>query len=66
MKVMIVIFLRIPAIHDAKFHQNLLIHDVSKIEGHFFDNMSRDGKSGVKVEKCPLVAELKLKMSHDA
>ncbi len=37
-----------------------------KSEGCFFDNLSRDGKSGVKVEKHALVAELKLKMSPDA
>ncbi len=28
--------LRIHAIHDAKCHQNLLIHDISKIRGAFF------------------------------
>ena len=43
--------LRILVIHDAKLHQNLLIHDISKIQGAFFDNLSGDGKSGVKVEK---------------
>ncbi len=37
-----------------------------KCEGRFFDNLSRDGKSEVKVEKRDLVAELKLKMSHVA
>ncbi len=37
-----------------------------KYEGHFFDNLSRDGKSEVKVENPTLVAELKLKMSPDA
>ena len=49
------------------FHQKLVIHDVSKIRGaFFFDNLSRDEKGGDKVEKRPLVAELKLKMSLDA
>ena len=52
--------------HDAKFHQNLLIHDGSKIRGAFFDNLSGDEKSRVKVEKCTLVAEVKLKMSPGA
>ena len=33
-----------------------------KSEWHFFDQGSIDGKSEVKVEKCHLVAELKLKM----
>ena len=38
--------LRVGAIHDAKFHQNLLIHNVSKIRWvFFFDNLSRDEKS---------------------
>ncbi len=37
-----------------------------KSQGRFFDNLSRDGKSGVKVEKRTLVAELKLKRSPDA
>ncbi len=60
-----VTILRIRAINDAKFHQNLLIHNASKIRGAFFDNLSRDGKSGVKVKKHALVAELKLKMSPD-
>ncbi len=32
----------------------------------FFDNLSRNEKSGVKLEKRTLVAELKLKMSPDA
>ena len=33
-----------------------------KSEWYFFDQGSIDGKSEVKVEKCHLVAELKLKM----
>ncbi len=34
-----------------------------KSEGCFFDNLSRGVKNGVKVEKRPLVTQLKLKMS---
>ncbi len=37
-----------------------------KSEGRFFDNLSIVEKSEVKVEKCTLVAEVKLKMSPDA
>ncbi len=58
--------LRIPAIHDAKFHQNMLLHNVSKIREAFFENLSRDEKSGVKVENRALESGLKLKMSPDA
>ena len=47
--------LRVPAIHDAKFHHK-------KSERRFFDNLSRDGINGIKVEKHILVAELKLKI----
>ncbi len=36
---------------------------IKNSRGIFFDNLSRDGKIGVKVEKRTLVAELKLKMS---
>ncbi len=41
-------------------------YTTSKIQGVFFDNLSRDEKSWVKVEKRNLVAELKLKMLPDA
>ena len=40
--------------------------NISKIREGVFDNLSRDGKSEVKVEKRTLVAKLKLKMSPDA
>ncbi len=39
---------------------------IKNLRGVFFDNLSRDEKSGVKVEKRTLVAQLKLKMSADA
>ncbi len=52
--------------HDAKFHQKRRIKKTRGVFFFFFDNLSRDVKSGVKVEKRALVAELKLKMSPDA
>ena len=35
-----------------------------KSEWHFFDQGSIDGKSKVEMKKCPLVAELKLKITN--
>ncbi len=36
---------------------------INKLKDTFLDHGSIDGKGGVKVQKCHLVAELKLKMS---
>ncbi len=53
-------------IHNTKFYQNLLIHDVSKIRGAFLTTGPEMGKSGVKVEKCTLVtAEKKSDLMHN-
>ncbi len=58
------VYLRIPDINEAK-----IVNKHSKapnIWGEFFDNLSIDGKSEVKVEKHSLVAEVKWKTSPDA
>ncbi len=45
---------RIPAIHDAKFHQTLLIHCVSKIWGAFFWKTCPEmGKVESKLKSAP-------------
>ncbi len=43
------------------FYQEMIYQ---KSEWYFFDQGSIDGKSEVKVEKCHLVAELKLKIPN--
>ena len=59
---------RVPDIHEAQkcsFFMFCLIffsHDVSRIRMILFVQFSIDEKNQVKVEKCLLVAELKLKM----
>ena len=68
--------LRLHASNDAKTTKNLtpLVHFAclfynqmvfQKFEHTFFDEVAIDAKSVLTFEKCPLVAELKLKMSQN-